>query len=91
MAEDPRHVIKNDNSEDSELSENEEKNLDTILSIFPVRTKYHQEDIVENKTFDKVRNILTCPICLELYKDLVLVRECMHRFCRSCIEKIIRG
>jgi E3 ubiquitin-protein ligase RNF1/2 len=82
---------KENDSEDSELSETEEKNLENILSIFPNREKYSKDDSVDNKTFEKVKGILTCPICLELYKDPVFVRECMHRFCRFCIEKIIRG
>ncbi|MEE6518915.1 hypothetical protein FKM82_030239 [Ascaphus truei] len=33
---------------------------------------------------------LTCPVCLELFKDPVMV-ECGHNFCRNCIEKAWEG
>jgi len=93
MNQDLRRAPKNAelDSDESELSENEEKNLENILSIFPLREKYPFDDNIDNKTFEKVKNVLTCPICLDLYREPVYVRECMHRFCRNCIEKIIRG
>ncbi|KAM4632171.1 nuclear factor 7, brain-like [Discoglossus pictus] len=33
---------------------------------------------------------LTCPVCLELFKDPVMV-ECGHNFCRNCIDKAWDG
>ncbi|KAM8960032.1 nuclear factor 7, brain-like [Pelodytes ibericus] len=33
---------------------------------------------------------LTCPLCVELFKDPVMV-ECGHNFCRSCIDKAWNG
>ncbi|KAM4698240.1 nuclear factor 7, brain-like [Rhinophrynus dorsalis] len=33
---------------------------------------------------------LTCPLCVELFKDPVMV-ECGHNFCRNCIDKAWEG
>lgn len=32
---------------------------------------------------------LTCPICLGIMKDTMVVMECLHRFCGECISKSI--
>jgi E3 ubiquitin-protein ligase RNF1/2 len=78
-------------SEDEELSENEERNLENILVLFPYRTASEAKDQVDDVTFDKVKNLLKCPVCLEIYREPVYIKECMHRFCKTCIERIIRG
>uniref|UniRef100_A0A8D2J6B9 Zinc finger protein RFP-like n=1 Tax=Varanus komodoensis TaxID=61221 RepID=A0A8D2J6B9_VARKO len=31
--------------------------------------------------------LLTCPICLEYFKDAVTVAECGHSFCRACLPQ----
>ena len=31
---------------------------------------------------------LTCPICLEVYKDPKLL-QCFHAFCKECLEKLL--
>ncbi|KAI9912951.1 hypothetical protein PsorP6_005850 [Peronosclerospora sorghi] len=33
---------------------------------------------------------LTCPICLGIIKETMVVMECLHRFCRECISTAIR-
>ncbi|NXH23401.1 TRI27 protein, partial [Bucco capensis] len=30
---------------------------------------------------------LTCPVCLEYFKDPVLVADCGHNFCRACVTQ----
>ena len=77
--------------DDQELSETIEKNLQGVLILFPFRAIEKSEDFITNETFDKVKNALTCPICLEIFKDPVFVKDCMHRFCKQCIERVIRG
>ncbi|POM66530.1 MRNA polyadenylation-related protein [Phytophthora palmivora] len=33
---------------------------------------------------------LTCPICLSILKETMVVMECLHRFCGECISTAIR-
>jgi len=77
-------------SEDEELSENEQKNLENILVLFPYRDVLQTEQTVDDATFERIKSALSCRICLEVYKDPVYTKDCMHRFCKQCIEKIIR-
>ncbi|KAK6470070.1 zinc-binding protein A33-like [Huso huso] len=45
----------------------------------------------EAELAESLTNEVTCPICLELYRDPVRL-ECEHNFCRSCISKYwLRG
>ncbi|XP_059663186.1 putative E3 ubiquitin-protein ligase RING1a isoform X2 [Cornus florida] len=37
-----------------------------------------------------VRRDVQCPICLGIIKKTRTVMECMHRFCRECIDKSMR-
>lgn len=37
-----------------------------------------------------MKSMLSCPICLDIFKDPVYVKVCSHRFCKDCIEKAIR-
>ena len=77
-------------SDDEELSENEQKNLESILVLFPYRSILEKDQQVDDVTFEKIKSALSCRICLEVYKDPVYTKDCMHRFCKQCIEKIIR-
>jgi len=74
------------------LSENVERNLESILVLFQKRKpKPSSNDKIEESTFERVKNLLKCPVCLEIYREPVYIKECMHRFCRQCIERIIRS
>lgn len=77
-------------SDDEELSENEQRNLESILILFPFRNVMENVSQVDDVTFEKIKSALSCRICLEVYKDPVYTKDCMHRFCKQCIEKIIR-
>ena len=33
---------------------------------------------------------LRCPICFDTLKQTMMVKECLHRFCKECIEKCLR-
>ncbi|KAG6484392.1 hypothetical protein ZIOFF_052907 [Zingiber officinale] len=37
-----------------------------------------------------VREIVRCPICLGIIRKTRTVMECLHRFCRECIDKSMR-
>lgn len=77
-------------SEDEDLAENEEKNLESILLLFPSRKINNRTDKVEDMTFERIKQLLKCPVCLEIFTEPVYIKECMHRFCKQCIERIIR-
>lgn len=77
-------------SDEEDLSEMEQRNLDNILVLFPHRKRIENNDPIDDETFLKIKNVLTCPVCLDIYKDPVYIKKCLHRFCRVCIEKVIR-
>ncbi|XP_021894308.1 putative E3 ubiquitin-protein ligase RING1a isoform X2 [Carica papaya] len=38
----------------------------------------------------EIRKEIQCPICLGIIKKTRTAIDCLHRFCRACIEKSIR-
>lgn len=36
--------------------------------------------------FDKLKEGLLCPVCADIYKNPLNVRQCLHKFCLNCIE-----
>lgn len=61
-----------------------------IISIFKQRKKVETDELIEEDTYNKMKTMLTCPICMEIFKDPVYIKACSHRFCKVCIEKAIR-
>lgn len=90
MSRNERNIEADVDSDEEDLSELEQRNLDSILVLFPQRKKLETSDPIDDETFLKVKNALTCPVCLDIYKDPVYIKKCLHRFCRVCIEKVIR-
>lgn len=39
---------------------------------------------------EELYNEMKCPICLEIITDTMIVMECLHRFCKECIERSLR-
>lgn len=39
---------------------------------------------------EELYNEMKCPICLEIISDTMIVMECLHRFCKECIERSLR-
>uniref|UniRef100_A0A8B9UXZ3 RING-type E3 ubiquitin transferase n=1 Tax=Anas zonorhyncha TaxID=75864 RepID=A0A8B9UXZ3_9AVES len=35
--------------------------------------------------------ILMCPICLDMLKNTMTTKECLHRFCSDCIKPTMGG
>ncbi|EFJ38128.1 hypothetical protein SELMODRAFT_8697, partial [Selaginella moellendorffii] len=38
----------------------------------------------------EIRKEMQCPICLGIIRKTRTVMECLHRFCRECIDKSMR-
>lgn len=82
-----------EDSDSGNESDKEEENLSLIndLAIFPKRLKSSpNEEVADEETFEKIKKLLTCPICMEIFQDPVYIKDCSHRFCKQCIEKSIR-
>ncbi|KAH0635016.1 hypothetical protein KY284_037802 [Solanum tuberosum] len=45
-----------------------------------------------HKRLASLKSVLTCGICKKLCKDVTIIEECCHRFCKKCItRKISKG
>lgn len=40
-------------------------------------------------TMEAWRQMLACPVCLELFTPPILILPCAHNFCKQCLEKIM--
>jgi len=47
-------------------------------------------EIKPEKIHKIIKEILTCNICLQIYNDPVNIKNCLHKFCRRCIEDFNR-
>ncbi len=85
------HDFSDASSDESAKDDEIFSNLKDLL-IFPKRIKRSgtENDIADAETFEKLRKLLTCPICMEIFHDPVYIKDCSHRFCKICIEKTIR-
>lgn len=62
-------------------------------------TEYEQQRSPQEITMDPQIAIsprslyreLTCPICLDILKQTMTIRECLHRFCSVCITKVLES
>ena len=61
-------------------------NLLTNLQLFQKTAKIEGAENPQN--FEK---LMICVICNEIFKEPVYSKTCMHRFCKICIEKYLRG
>lgn len=85
------HDLSDLSSDESFKDEENISNLRDLL-VFPKRIKSGktENDVADAETFEKIRKLLTCPICMEIFHDPVYIKDCSHRFCKICIEKTIR-
>ncbi|KAM3134390.1 hypothetical protein pb186bvf_013503 [Paramecium bursaria] len=78
----------------TEGSQSDSEELDgqthTLLSMFGIRKRIRDRKPSSEELFDKLKQSFKCPICLEIFKDPVYIKDCSHRYCKECIEKQIR-
>jgi Zinc finger, C3HC4 type (RING finger) len=61
----------------------------SILDLFPVRRVTDPGKEVTKEEFISVKSVFTCSICCEIFEEPTYLRECLHRFCKRCIEKSV--
>eukprot|EP00948_MAST-09A_sp_MAST-9A-sp1_P002260 g2260.t1 len=91
-------VVKTSNPPSSTTEKDESESDESKLPP-RIETNNKGKDQTPKKQFPVRRVVLTdifneefrCPICMELMKDPVVVRKCMHRFCNACIQKYLRS
>lgn len=64
------------------------------LSLYE-KTRKPQEIIVNNEEIAvsprSLHSELMCPICLDMLKNTMTTKECLHRFCQDCIITALRN
>ncbi|XP_022978705.1 putative E3 ubiquitin-protein ligase RING1a isoform X1 [Cucurbita maxima] len=74
------HDTFNDRSEDGESEESDRSSSSS---------QEDEDEFVAVKLSD-IRRDVQCPICLGIIRKTRTVMECLHRFCRECIDKSMR-
>ena len=87
-------------SDSSESSPSDEEELDWGLAIDFIIANDDQtsdeEDTqprfggYEYEFVDEVSDSQKCPVCLLPMRDAVQTLECGHRFCKDCLQRILR-
>ncbi|XP_019432120.1 PREDICTED: putative E3 ubiquitin-protein ligase RING1a isoform X2 [Lupinus angustifolius] len=80
------------NDEDEETGQHQNNNKDEKPQDSDETTSSGSEDKSEfvYVELQEVRKDVQCPICLGIIKKTRTVMECLHRFCRECIDKSMR-
>ncbi|KAM6572533.1 hypothetical protein CsatA_016613 [Cannabis sativa] len=73
-----------DDDEDDDEDEDEEDSEGTPSSSSQLKPEFVSVELPE------IRKDVQCPICLGIIKKTRTVMECLHRFCRECIDKSMR-
>ncbi|CAN6359607.1 unnamed protein product [Urochloa humidicola] len=82
-----------DRRHDSDADEEEEEGGggggDDDFDSQPAQSDDEMDEFILVKLMD-VRSEVQCPICLGILRKTRTVMECLHRFCRDCIDKSMR-
>ncbi|XP_018509640.2 putative E3 ubiquitin-protein ligase RING1a isoform X3 [Brassica rapa] len=78
-----------DEEEEEEKDEEEEEEEEDSKEKSPSSASGVNSEFVEID-LGEIRKDVQCPICLGIIKKTRTVMECLHRFCRECIDKSMR-
>ncbi len=56
----------------------------------PLEIEFLPGDHVTRISTREINVELTCPVCLDLCKGTMVLKDCLHRFCKVCIDKSLR-
>ena len=63
---------------------------DAALASNPAHAAEGTEGAEDDRRKEKVMSCLTCTLCDELYREATTITECMHSFCKVCIDSKLR-
>ena len=43
--------------------------------------KSAESDTITMEIFQKIKEVILCPVCYDVYKSPVNVKQCLHKFC----------
>lgn len=71
-------------------------NTGKTWDLSPYELNRKPQEVITNETEIAVaprslHNELMCPICLDMLKDTMTTKECLHRFCHDCIITALRS
>ena len=64
------------------------------LSLYELHRKPHElinDGMMVAVGRRTVRSELMCPICLDILKNTMTTKDCVHRFCQECITTALRN
>ncbi|CAA2954196.1 E3 ubiquitin- ligase RING1a isoform X1 [Olea europaea subsp. europaea] len=82
--EDADHSLQSNPNHNNGEAENEE-----VSNGSPSSSDEEKDEFVIVK-LSEIRKEVQCPICLGIIRKTRTVMECLHRFCRECIDKSMR-
>lgn len=87
-------VARTPNCQISQRSKYEEIELVDDCTLFEIyrqpRAPITDPNATKTLSVRQLNADLTCPICLGIIKETMVVMECLHRFCGNCISTAIR-
>ncbi|ETP06559.1 hypothetical protein F441_17064 [Phytophthora nicotianae CJ01A1] len=87
-------VARTPNCQISKRSKYEEIELVDDCTLFDIyrqpRAPVTDPNVTKTLSIRQLNADLTCPICLGIIKETMVVMECLHRFCGECISTAIR-
>lgn len=60
--------------------------VDTKLNSLDKKDESVDSEFVNLELFDSIKEALLCSVCSDVFKDPLNVKQCLHKFCATCIE-----